>query len=61
MKIFIGSDDFSWMEPLINMSAVLLGAALAWVTSYYFELKKQKKFELTTSYSMMFKVISITD
>ncbi len=49
------------MNPLISLIAVFLGAMFAWVTSFYFETKRQKQRDLAVAYSLMFKVQILAD
>jgi hypothetical protein len=56
MTITIGSPDPAWTGPLVNFAAVLLGGALTWSTTYYFEREKQRDQKLATAYSLLFKV-----
>ena len=56
MNIDFGTAEPQWIDPMITMLAVLFGSILAWVTSYYFELKKLKNEELSIAYSLIFKV-----
>ena len=56
MTLSFGATEAGWIEPAINIGAVLLGSFLAWITSYYFEIVKRKQDDLARAYSLMFKV-----
>lgn len=61
MNITFGAEQFSWIEPAVSVGAVLLGAALAWGTSYYFENKRLKQAKKGIAYSLVFKVLLLAD
>ena len=61
MNISFSDTGFDWINPLINIVAVLMGSGLAWMASYFFEKKKQDQTDLATGYSLMFKVQEFAD
>jgi hypothetical protein len=55
------STDPIWLEPVVNFFAVLLGASLAWGTSYFFEARKEKQIQVEIAYSIFFKISLFLD
>jgi hypothetical protein len=56
MIITLPTDDPIWLDPMVNFLAVLLGAFLAWITSYAFNRKAEKDRDLALAYSLIFKI-----
>lgn len=56
MIITLPAEDPLWLDPLVNFLAVLLGAFLAWATSYAFDKKSEKNRDLALSFSLIFKM-----
>jgi hypothetical protein len=56
VNITLPADDPIWLDRLVNLLAVLLGAFLAWITSYAFNRKAEKDHDLALSYSLIFKI-----
>ena len=61
MNIVIGAEQSGWIEPTISVGAVLLGAVLAWGTSYFFESKRLKQEQKGIAYSLIFKILFFAD
>ena len=59
--ISFGPPETDWLNPIINLSAVLLGAVLTWITAYTFEIKKENQRDLAIAYSLLFKVQHFTN
>ncbi|MCK0129501.1 hypothetical protein [Erythrobacter sp. F6033] len=56
MIITLAPQELEWIDPLVNFLAVLLGASLAWGTTYFFAQKARNENDLAVAYSLVFKV-----